>query len=646
MKKKGFTIWTVLALLGLPLSIYGQTSAEDLFIRANSLMKKGTCDEARKAIELYNRAKKADADLRSDCDKRILKCQAIIKKGCNVSLDLSTDIVEIPFQGGDYQVGIISQKDWNVDGLQEWIKTESIDKNKLILQCREQNNSTRERISNLTVKSGNLYKSLKVVQAARPEYIEVGATSLSFPPSGTAEVVNIESNAFWDVSSVPSWCKVEKEGNSIRIIVSPNDRVLERIDDIVIVSPNKEVTIKIYQGAGEEHLALSQNNIVLPAEGGKHFMKIYTDADNWFIGDFPSWLNVVRVSSDSICIESGKNIPNGQERSGSVQVKTDRQTAGVMVTQAAREAADLIFPDSKIVGGRNFSIGVSASYDMPFVAASAGGDYVGSVVDYSLGNNQENASYKSAKGYNFGVFADMRLYKNIFLMAGVNFTQIKYTNEFNLGTTLIIPRTSYQYLKGDVMNSYKEEYSHTMIEVPILASYRFKLNDASHVQLNLGPVLNFGISSKMKFSGNTDSGSMRLYYTGTNNRADNATYFHNTSASANFNLYQPCVLWTESYTTGNIADVPHHDEFNDSPLHRVNCGLRFGAAYEIAGVSFGLYYTAMLSNMANKGYWENKRWTVLNESNQIMTGYKQRIHTLEFKMAYTMRYLRLKRNKK
>lgn len=644
MKKKKILLWTVIGLLSFSLQMQAQTSGIALFDQANALLKKGNADDARRAISLYNRAKQADPNLRVDCDKRIQKCQSIIKKESYVSLELSTDLVEIPYQGGDYQVGIISSKSWNIDGLQEWINTDSPDKNSLILQCREQNNSTRERISNLMVKSGDLYKSLKVVQAARPEYIEVGATSLAFPAQGTTEQIFVESNANWDVTSIPSWCKVEKEDSIIRIVVSPNDRVMERLDDIVIVSPNKSVTIKIYQGAGEEHLTLSQNNIILPANGGKHYMKVYTDADNWFIGDFPNWINVQRVGKDSICIESGKNIPNGQERSGSVQVKTDRQVAGVMVTQAAREAVDIIFSEAKIVGGRDFSLGISASYYMPFVSASAGGSYVGSVVDYSLGNSTENASYKSAVGYSFGLFADMRLYKNIFLMAGANFTQINYKNEFNLPTMFTMPHTSYQYLKGEVMNGYQEEYSHTMIEVPVLASYRFKLNDVSHVQLNLGPVLNFGISSKMKLTGNTDSETLHLYNSTTNSQADNANYIRHTAASAEFNLYQPCVLWTESYTTGNMAGVQHHDEFNDSPLHRFNWGLRAGAAYEVAGISFGLYYTMMLSSMANDGYWEHKRWTILNESNAVMAGYKQHIHTLEFKLAYTLRYIGKKNN--
>lgn len=644
MKKRSFIMFSMIWLLGTSLQAQAQSSGENLFVQANRLLKNGNCDDARKAISLYNRAKKADVNLRNDCDKRILKCQAIIKKGCNVSLELSTDVVEIPYQGGDYQVGIISSKNWNVDGLQKWINTESYDKNSLILQCRDQNNSTRERISNLMVKSGDLYKSLKVVQAARPEYIEVDATSLSFPSKGTTEQIGIESNAKWDVSSVPSWCKIEKGDSTIRIIVSPNDRVMERVDDIVVVSPNKSVTIKIYQGAGEEHLTLSQNNIVFPAEGGKHYMKVYTDADNWFVGDFPSWINVQRVSKDSICIVTGKNIANGEERSGSVQVKTERQTAGIFVTQAARPAVDVIFGPKRI-NGSNFSLGISASYYMPFVNTTAGGDYVGSVVDYSLGNSSENASYKSATGYSFGLFADMRLYKNIYLIAEVNFSQIKYKNTFGQNTTLTVPYNSYQYLKGEVQNSYTEEYSHTMIEVPIMASYRFPINDISHVQLNLGPIVNFGLSSKMDFSGNSDSQSMKMYNRFTNTQVGNSNSPHQTSVSSEFNLYQPCVAWDETYTTGNTGTISHHDTFTDSPLHRFNWGLRAGAAYEIAGLSFGLYYTMMLSNMANDGYWENKRWTVLNESDHVMGGYKHRIHTLEFKLAYTLRYLGQKKNK-
>ena len=592
-------------------------SCADLYKRANSLKDSKNYAEA---ITYYQRARDCDANLRTDCNKWIEYCRKRLPK-----LEISEQEIVIPYQGGDKNIEVTSTDKWKIDGMTEWCNTDAFNAKNFIIQCREANNSTRSKTATLMVKSGSLYKTVKVIQEGRPEYIEVGAQSLSFPAKGTEDDITIESNANWDVTSIPSWCKIEKKDDGIHIIVSPNDRVMERTDDIVIVSPSKSVTIKIYQGAGEEHLTLSQNNLVFNSEGDVHYMKVYTDADNWFVGDYPTWMNVQRIGNDSIRIECGKNIPNGEPRSGSVQVRTDRQTAGVMITQSPRMAQDLIFPDSKLVGGRNFSLGVSASYYLPFVSASAGGDYVGSVLDYGLGTSAENASYKSAIGYSFGLFADIRLYKNIFLIAGANFSQIKYKNEFNKNTTITVPLSSYQNLKGDVQNAYTEDYTHTMLEVPVLASYRFKVNNVSHVQLNLGPVLNFSLSSKMKLSGNTSGSALHVYSNNPPyNVIDNSNYDRHTAVNAEFNLHQPCVLWSEKYTLGNDAAVDQHDEFQEAPFSKFNYGLRFGVAYEWAGISFGLSYTQMLSNMANKNYWDNERWTVLNSSDVTMKGYKHR----------------------
>ena len=631
------TVKVLLATIGL-LTCTAQINAQscvDLYKKAMTLKDSKNYAEA---VTYYQRAKDCDANLSSDCNKWIEYCRKRLPV-----LEISEQEILIPYQGGDKQIEVKSTGKWNVDGITDWCNADAFDSKNFIIQCREANNSTRSKVATLMVKSGALYKSIKVIQEGRPEYIEVGAKSVSFPAKGTEDDITVESNANWDVTSVPSWCKIEKREDGIHLIVSPNDRVMERTDDIVIVSPTQSVTIKIYQGAGEEHLTLSQNNLMLNAEGDVHYMRVYTDAANWFVGDYPTWMNVQRIGNDSIRIECGKNIPNGEPRSGSVQVRTDRQTVGVLITQLPRMAQDLIFPDSKLVGGRNFSLGVSASYYMPFVGTSAGGDYVGSVLDYGLGTSAENASYKSATGYSFGVFADMRLYKNVFLIAGVNFSQIKYKNEFNKETTITVPRSDYQYLKGEVQNAYTENYTHTMLEVPILASYRFKIDDVSHVQLNLGPVLNFSLASKLKLSGNT-SGSTLHIYSSTPPYAliDDGNYDRHTAVNAEFNLHQPCVAWSEVYTLGNDAVVNHHDEFQESPFSKFNCGLRLGVAYEWAGLSFGISYTQMLTNMANKNYWDNERWSVLNGSDVTMKGYSHRLNTLEFRIAYTLRYIKKK----
>lgn len=639
MNKAKVLLIGLVGLFAFPFQGSAQTCGE-LFKRANLLKASGRYADA---ITYYQRAMDCDGNLKKDCNRLIKECRQGLVSTEKNKLDISAQEIRIPYQGGDSKITVTSSKKWNVEGTNDWCGTENFNSKAFVVQCREQNNSTRDKETTLTVKSGSLYKTLKVIQEARPEYIEVDATSLSFPSKGTEQKISVESNAKWDVTSIPSWCKVEKGNDGIRIIVSPNDKIMERNDNIVIVSPSKSVTIKIYQGAGEEHLTLSQNNLYLSSEGDVSYMKVYTDADNWFLGDFPSWINVQKVGKDSIRVACGKNIPNGEERTGSVQVKTDRQTVGVQITQGARMHQDLIFPESKIVGGHNFSIGFCASYLMPSVSTSAGGDYVGSVVDYSLGTSAENASYKSASGFSFGAFADMRLYRNIFLTAGVNFTQIKYKNEFNQKTTLTTSLNTTSYKRGEVQNGYTESYTHTMMEIPILASYRFKINDMSHVQLNLGPVLNFGLSAKMKLDGNTDGDGLKAYDNITNNLISNSNESVHEAISSEFDLYKSEVSWTRTYTIGDDAPVNQQQKFAGSPLKKFNYGLRLGAAYEISGLSFGLSYTMMLSNMANKNYWENDRWTVLNNSDTTMKGYKHRINYLEFKLAYTLRYVKFKK---
>lgn len=50
-----------------------------------------------------------------------------------------------------------------------------------------------------------------------------------------------------------------------------------------------------------------------------------------------------------------------------------------------------------------------------------------------------------------------------------------------------------------------------------------------------------------------------------------------------------------------------------------------GIAYEYMGVNIGLNYNFMVTNMANKRYWEGERWTLFDYTGEnLMTGYKQR----------------------
>ena len=156
----------------------------------------------------------------------------------------------------------------------------------------------------------------------------------------------------------------------------------------------------------------------------------------------------------------------------------------------------------RILGGRNVSFGVNVGYLFPFISSSSGGSYTGSPINYSLGDSRENVSYSSQSGFTAGVMADIRLYRNWYLITGLNYTQIKYTNKFiePIADTNLEADENYVYI-GNIDPNFKEEYTLRMLELPLLASYRFVLSRASSIHLNFGGYINYGLSAKMNVSG-------------------------------------------------------------------------------------------------------------------------------------------------
>ena len=181
-----------------------------------------------------------------------------------------------------------------------------------------------------------------------------------------------------------------------------------------------------------------------------------------------------------------------------------REGDELQFTCRATSFADSLF-FNRILGGRRLSFGVNGGYVIPMVSASSGGSFTGSVMNYSLGNSDENVDYTKQSGFTFGVFADYRVYKNFYVTLGVNYTQIKFRNSFNRPFyNCILESNGNMATVGNIDNNYEEKYTLNMIEVPILASYRFVLTRASSLHLNLGPYLSWGLSAKADISGSSE----------------------------------------------------------------------------------------------------------------------------------------------
>lgn len=629
MLKRFYCILFLLLLAHL--AVYSQTTANDLWRQAQIEEKQ---ENYSKAIELYKRCKNSTDDklFKADCDDKIKTLEMLMSQ----PFINAPDTVFIPYTGEYQKITIVSNpRNWSYGVVSGLLREVKKDGSQLLIVSQPNNSKLDTNIAVIRISAGKRNKDIVVVQQPSPEYLHSSSEELNVPAVGEQCQVEISANyKDWSFEVDSTWIEVKKSDDRLTINVSPNDLAKIREGKIVLHGKDKSLVIRIYQGAGDEKLMFSQNNLFFPVDGETRTIAVYTNADNWYVGNSPDWCKVDKVGPDSISITTFRNTSDNIPREASVSVNTGLQTQSIRIYQDARPYVPPYVP---MVKGRNVSFGLTASILLPDVSTSAGGDYVGSVVNYGLCDKNENANYTSAKGFTAGVFSDIRLYRNIFFNVGVNYTMYSYKNRFDQPVEITEPHTENNYIRGTVENAFREDYTFAMIDVPMIASYRFYLKDNSHIQLNLGPVINYGLTAKVRVSGNSDSENLYLY----NNRTDQVVgsgYVRHYTYNAEMSLYNNIAEWTQSSTAHNDIPITHKEVFVDSPFKRLNYSMQIGTTYEISGVSFGIIYSVMLSNMANNGYWDGRRWYLHSQGYDVMSGYKQRINTLQLRFAYTFRY--------
>lgn len=631
-------IFFIVLTLGFTLQSYGQT-CKDLYKDAKELLDAGKLEKAK--VKYQQVVACGDNFYVPDSKERIKWIDRILHKPDKTkSFSISENEITIPYQGGQDVVTIDGNGTWTaiVDASgKEWCKIRKT-KGKVYIQS-EANESNEERICEIVISMGGRSKKVTVKNERAPEFLVPAVENVTFTSKGETNTVGIHANTEWNITEAPGWVVTNKEDGKITLTAQPNDNNKERQADIKIESTSKAVIINIYQGAGLDNLAFSKNDLHFGPDGGDEYINVYTDADDWRFGDFPHWCQVTRVADNLIKVHCTPNDPVNLNREASVNVTTGKQTLGIHVSQEAKPFVSVI-PNIGI-GGRAVSFGLSVGYLYPMINASSGGNFTGSPVNYALGNNGEEVSYSSAGGFSIGVHSDIRIYKNFYIQPGLNFLHYAYKNEFD--QTYERKVATYElgyYTKGTVHSKYKENYKMNTLELQVLASYRIPVSRGSHLQFNVGPTLGYGINATMKIDGGYDGENIGAYYQQNDLPMGNTTGSVHFVGSGELDLYGKEVKYSEANVIGSTdVSIPYDAQLEDSPFKRLNWGAKAGVTYEYAGISIGIEYSIMLSNMANKKFWDSDRWMIFrHNAYSAMTGYKQHNNYLQIKLGYTFRY--------
>lgn len=653
MKQRVFILASLLLVIcacgyAAPKRNYNTAICTELVKRANACFKKGKYGDAK---VLYEQAlSTGDGYYTRLCRSKLQVVNNMLaskQKRLKTTpvFEISQDTVKISYVGGDYPVHVEGSR-WTAStpAGDDWCRIDVDRKTGIVKIYSAPNESTESRSTYVTIKNGNgKKKTVEVINEGSPEVLRSSAQNLVFTPDGETNVVDIDANTDWKIADVPGWLQAIKGIGNIQFTASPNEDNRDRIAQVKVETPSKqEITINIIQGATLDSLAFSKNDLYFGPDGGDEYIKVLTNADDWRFGDFPSWCQLERIDDNTIKVHCTPNQPVDMPREASVNVTTGTQTLGINVFQEPKPIVHIIPVDG--VGGRKISFGVSAGYLYPMIDARSSSPYTFSAANYALANRQEQASYSSGGGFSVSAFADIRLYKNFYLNAGLNFLYYKYKNELAGKMPFIAPRSSaHFYSKGTAVYSFEENYTVMTLDVPVLASYRIPVTRKSHFRIDLGPVLGIGLSSNLHLSGKTNCSDLRNYkivngkYT--DERFDNSVGSSHLNYDGKFNLYSKEVKLRTMTSDGPVDNPTEKTQsFDASPLNRLNFGLKVGVGYEYMGISLNLSYQYMVTSLANKKYWDGDRWIIFNGGADLMTGYSQRDNILQVTVGYTFRY--------
>lgn len=107
-------------------------------------------------------------------------------------------------------------------------------------------------------------------------------------------------------------------------------------------------------------------------------------------------------------------------------------------------------------------------------------------IGVSGGGESENLGSRTA--FNAGVGVDIPIIESFYVQTGLFFTSKGYKRTEDRGDTRFTAKGNPAYL-----------------EIPILASYRYNFNDATQLEVNVGPYLAFGIGGKDKLEEKTET---------------------------------------------------------------------------------------------------------------------------------------------
>lgn len=224
-------------------------------------------------------------------------------------LTISPNAIEFDHLGGDFEIVVSSNSDWQLETLPDWISASvfsgSNDGSISVTVAPIDNDIEEGREATIIISSESLSASMQVRQTAAPavDYIfSVAPMNLNFEHVGGTVTLSVTSTIEWSVTTEADWITfTPSSGDSnaeVTVDVTANEEQEERESSILFsyIYPNGS-TGGIYvwvrqEAAPDPHfLTVTPLQINMPQEGGQVEVAVACDTD-WEVDQASDWISI------------------------------------------------------------------------------------------------------------------------------------------------------------------------------------------------------------------------------------------------------------------------------------------------------------------------------------------------------------------
>lgn len=203
-----------------------------------------------KAQELYSAILLSNPN-DNNAKSQLVIINSLLIKPIETSLNLSKTEINYKSSGSDEFVDVFTNsKSYTIDQLPSWCTVRKHDTYFVVNCSVNYQNTTRSTFIN--VKAGNKTIRVNITQDGATQKTEtslsLSKTNLFFSKNGGDENIIVFTNFNdFSVTSIPSWCTIQKFSNSITITCLNNNSNRYRSEWFKVIADNKEVKVSINQ---------------------------------------------------------------------------------------------------------------------------------------------------------------------------------------------------------------------------------------------------------------------------------------------------------------------------------------------------------------------------------------------------------------